>query len=109
MRRVKPQKFTQEQINALMEGLQNQKMTTSTEKSVDPVNYPVFEVPVNSKVLIYVPNYEMTVNTAPYGQTLDSQRYRGWKPVFQDPLSERFGRNRWVSRGYGVPVLCGIP
>lgn len=77
MRKVKPQKFSQEQINALMEGLQNQKMTTSTEKSADPVNFPVFEVPVNSKVLIYVPNYEMTVNT-PDGPKTELRMDRPW-------------------------------
>lgn len=34
-----------------------QELPKAAPKSTDPVNFPVFEVPVNKKVLIYVPNH----------------------------------------------------
>ena len=37
-----------------------QSLSKVAPKSKDPVNYPVFEVPVNSKVLVYVPNHVVT-------------------------------------------------
>ena len=35
----------------------SQELSKSAPKSADPVNFPVFEVPVNKKVLVYVPNH----------------------------------------------------
>jgi hypothetical protein len=57
MRRLQPKKFTEEQLTSFQKVITNQTVSTVPEKSTDPDNYPVFEVPVNQKVLIYVPNH----------------------------------------------------
>lgn len=55
--KMKPKAFTAEQLKAVKVESGNQTVENITPKSTDPENYPVFEVPVNSKVLIYVPNH----------------------------------------------------
>ena len=60
MRRLQPKKFTEEQLNSLQKAVSVQSVSTVVEKSLDPVHFPVFEVPVNQKVLIYVPNHVVT-------------------------------------------------
>lgn len=57
MRKLQPKKFTEEQLNSLQKAVSEQSVSAVPEKSLDPNNYPVFEVPVNQKVLIYVPNH----------------------------------------------------
>ena len=37
--------------------LNTQTITRTTPKSLDPKNYPVFDIPVGKRVLIYVPNH----------------------------------------------------
>ena len=61
MRRVKPMEFTAEQIEELQKELLSQDVTASVVKSLDPENYPVFEVPVNQKVFVYVPKHNITL------------------------------------------------
>lgn len=60
MRKLSPKKFTEEQLTALQSAVSSQVISTVTEKSLDPDNFPVFEVPVNQKVLVYVPNHVIT-------------------------------------------------
>lgn len=60
MRRLQPKKFTEEQLNSLQKAVSVQSVSTTVEKSLDPVHFPVFEVPVNQKVFIYVPNHVIT-------------------------------------------------
>lgn len=57
---LKPMEFTAEEVTALQNALKSQVVGTSRSKSRDPENYPVFEPPVNAKVLIYVPNHVVT-------------------------------------------------
>lgn len=57
MKRFKPKKFTEEELKSINRDLEVQKIGSVAEKSLDPEHYPVFEVPVNQKVLIYVPNH----------------------------------------------------
>lgn len=59
MKRFKPKKFTEEELKSINRDLEVQKLGSVAEKSLDPENFPVFEVPVNQKVLIYVPNHEV--------------------------------------------------
>lgn len=56
IRNVKPRVFSQEDFNQVAVASAGQTGKMSVPKSGDPVNYPVFEVPVNEKVLVYVPN-----------------------------------------------------
>lgn len=55
--KMKPKAFTAEQLNAIKTEAVNQTVETVIHKSADPENYPVFEIPVNAKVLVYVPNH----------------------------------------------------
>lgn len=55
--KMKPKTFTAEQLNAIKEECVKQTTEVTVQKSTDPENFPVFEVPVNAKVLVYVPNH----------------------------------------------------
>ncbi len=56
IRRPTPIKLTANQSKSLQKQLSNQPTTRSAPKSSDP-NFPVFEIPVNKRVLVYVPNH----------------------------------------------------
>ena len=58
--KMKPKVFTAEQVNAIREESSNQTPDYSIPKSTDPENFPVFDIPVNGKVLVYVPNHTIT-------------------------------------------------
>lgn len=60
LRKPKPIKLSDEVKQAINDKLNNQQIQ-KVSKSLDPVNFPVFEVPTGKKVLIYVPNH--TVDT----------------------------------------------
>lgn len=55
--KMKAKKFTEEQLSALQDEASCQSTSYSVEKSADPQNYPVFDIPVNKKVLVYIPNH----------------------------------------------------
>lgn len=57
MKKLQPVVFSQEENEALQSQLGTQTEQRATPKSRDPLNYPVFDIPVNKKVLIYVPNH----------------------------------------------------
>ena len=57
MKRFKPKKFTEQELQSINRDLEVQKIGSVAEKSLDPEHFPVFEVPVNQKVLVYVPNH----------------------------------------------------
>ena len=56
LKRPKPKTLSAEAMQNVLNASREQSESTKTPKSYDP-NYPVFEIPTNSKVLIYVPNY----------------------------------------------------
>ena len=56
IKRLKPKKFTEEQLAVADKTLREQKTTTVAEKSLDPENFPVHDTPVNKKEFVYVPN-----------------------------------------------------
>lgn len=60
--KMKPKEFTSEELDAIR--VESASQTTGTggapEKSADPENYPVFDIPVNMKKLIYVPKHTIT-------------------------------------------------
>lgn len=55
--KMKPKVFTQEQLAAVKVESATQTTDNVTPKSTDPVNFPVFDIPVNAKVLVYVPKH----------------------------------------------------
>lgn len=57
MRKIAPVVFSEEENKEVQEQLGVQEVATAAPKSRDPINFPVFEVPVNKKVLVYVPNH----------------------------------------------------
>ena len=57
LKKLSPRKFTQQQEQAIQSQAAVQEISKAAPKSLDPVNFPVFEVPVNKKVLVYVPNH----------------------------------------------------
>lgn len=56
---LKPKKLSEEESAALTKALSAQTGMTTKPKSRDNENFPVFEVPVNTKLFVYVPNHEM--------------------------------------------------
>ena len=58
--KMKPKVFTAEQLNAIKVEAVQQTVDVVVQKSADPEHFPVFDIPVNSKVLIYVPNHVLT-------------------------------------------------
>ena len=78
IRKMKPKTFTEEQIVAIKAETVSQSAKGSYPKSNDPVNFPVFEVPVNEKVLVYVPNH--TIMNADTGL----EELRMDKPLLHD-------------------------
>ena len=57
IKKLQPVKLSEESSKAISHQLGTQEVVRSAPKSLDPVNFPVFEIPVNQKVLIYVPNH----------------------------------------------------
>jgi len=57
--RPKPKTLTPEQSQQIVAAASQQQPKTAKEKSYDS-DYPVFEVPINDKVLIYIPNHRQT-------------------------------------------------
>lgn len=57
IKKLQPVKLTAEQLKDVRSQLGNQTTERRTPTSTDPDNFPVFETPVNKKVLIYVPNH----------------------------------------------------
>lgn len=56
-----PKKFTsKEAFENVSKASHNQTGKRVTVRSTDPVNFPVFETPINKKVLVYVPNHRVT-------------------------------------------------
>lgn len=55
--KMRPKKFTEEQLKALQVESMAQTTEYTVEKTTDPENFPVFKIPVNKKVLVYVPNH----------------------------------------------------
>lgn len=56
-RKMQPIVFSVEENKKLQEQLGTQEVRKSAPKSTDPVNFPVWEVLVNKKAFIYVPNH----------------------------------------------------
>lgn len=57
MRKLAPMILSAEDSAEINKQLNTQEVSKAQPKSADPVNYPVFDTPVNKKVLIYVPNH----------------------------------------------------
>lgn len=61
LKKLTPIKFTEEAKEKMKSQYDGQELSKAAPKSLDPVHFPVFEIPVNKKVLVYVPNH-ITVN-----------------------------------------------
>lgn len=57
MKKLTPIALSEDNNKALQEQLGVQEISKGVPKSADPLNYPVFSIPVGKKVLIYVPNH----------------------------------------------------
>jgi len=57
MRKMTPVVLNTEAEQEVSKQLGTQELAKAAPKSRDPINFPVFEVPVNSKVLCYVPKH----------------------------------------------------
>lgn len=70
--RPKKKELTQEQRQAITSASRKQTGTMSSPKTYDP-NFPVFEIPVNKKLLVYIPNH--TVSTEDGGVELRMDKF----------------------------------
>lgn len=52
-----PKQFAPEVAEAITQAAATQSITTTKVTSYDPKNFPVFSVPVNERVLAYIPNH----------------------------------------------------
>ena len=59
LRRPKPKKLSVEEQQLITTASAQQTGKQSFVKSYDP-DYPVFDIPVNQKVLVYIPNHTIT-------------------------------------------------
>lgn len=57
IKKLTPIKMTEEENQAVQQQLGMQSTSKSAPKSLDPKRFPVFEIPVNGKELVYVPNH----------------------------------------------------
>ena len=57
MRKLTPVQISKEESAEIQKQLGVQEVSKGTPKSTDPVNFPVFSIPVGKKVLVYVPNH----------------------------------------------------
>lgn len=72
LKKPKPKTFSQEEISSIMEASQKQTGKVVRTRTYDP-DYPVFDIPVNQKVLAYVPNH--TVQNADGGFSLQMDKF----------------------------------
>lgn len=106
--KLKPKKFTEEQLAAIRTESAKQTTENVTPKSTDPENFPVFDIPINDKVLIYVPNHTVVGEDGVETLRMD-------KPLFHTVLDgKRFLKFRCTSglteaAGYsgGCPLCDG--
>lgn len=77
----------------------SQELTVAAPKSADPTHFPVFEVPVNKKVLVYVPNHtyqdengvsHLKMDEPLIHYVLDGQRYHRFRCI-RDIENEEYG------------------
>lgn len=57
IKKMAPIQLSEESAKEVQQQLGTQEVVRETPKSLDPVNFPVFDTPINKKVLIYVPNH----------------------------------------------------
>ena len=57
---LKPRKFDAARVAELSASLSTQKIVRGAQKSLDPENYPVFEIPPGQKVSLYIPRHIVT-------------------------------------------------
>lgn len=57
MIRPKPKKFSEEEMKKFGEQSAKQSSENKTPQTTDPEKYPMFDLPVNGKKVVYVPNY----------------------------------------------------
>lgn len=58
LKKPKPKKLSAEEIATITESSSHQTGRVQTQKTFDP-DYPVFDIPVNQKLLVYVPNHTL--------------------------------------------------
>lgn len=57
LKKLQPKVFSEKGREELSKLTRTQEIVKGIPKSTDPVNFPVFENPVNAKALVYVPNH----------------------------------------------------
>ena len=111
--KMKPKAFTAEQLDAIRVESVNQSIQNTNPKSTDEENFPVFDIPVNSKVLIYVPNHTI-INAEtgieelrmdkPYIHTvINGKRYQKIRCIKGLPSSTGYSGNCPLCEGTSEP------
>lgn len=60
LKKPTPKKLSAAEVSNIVNASAAQTAKRTVQKSYDPENYPVFDIPVNGKVLVYVPNHTVT-------------------------------------------------
>lgn len=66
-----PKTLSADVAQSVMMASANQDVSSSRVTSWDPQNFPVFDVPVNTKVLIYIPNHQVQQPDGSMGLRMD--------------------------------------
>lgn len=97
-KKMTPLVFTEEEDKKIQEQLGTQDVPKAAPKSTDPVNFPVWEVLVNKKAFIYVPNHVFTDDKGEHLRMdkplihylTDGKRYYSYRCI-NDLVSEAHG------------------
>ena len=60
LKKPTPKKLSATEVSNIVAASAAQTAKRTVQKSYDPENFPVFDIPVNGKVLVYVPNHTVT-------------------------------------------------
>ena len=103
--RLVPIKLSEAERESINSQLNVQEVSRSAPKSLDPKHFPVFEVQVGKKVLIYVPNHTITTEN---GEELSTREIKAaLKELIENedkrkPLSDDVLSDRLKQQGYPV-------
>ena len=105
LKRPKPKTFTEAEQAAINAASAAQTGQSTTIKSYDP-NFPVFEVPVNQKLLVYIPNH--TVMDADGGVHLRMDKFAAHRVIDGRSFSNVRCADGVVIESLGLDGTCPL-
>lgn len=122
--KLKPMAFNPEELEQLAAQTSTQTTSRVIPKSEDPTNFPVFEIPTNDKVIVYVPNHvvvdedgaeKLRMDVALLHSFKDGNRYEKFRCVQgltvggysgRCPICEAAGKEPWDLANLKIAEEC---